>query len=114
MFIYKDLINGNYRTRAEYLYDKCHLGNNAKPVFESEFKKFREIKYIVRKGIVMTEDNFQKAFTQIVKNDIRIWVTAVSTLLWGLFAHDYVMFNKFSFDDDNMEFFSIGATWPSG
>lgn len=39
MSIFESLIDGDYRTRAEYICDKCHLGSNAKPLLEGELEK---------------------------------------------------------------------------
>lgn len=38
--IYNSLIDENYMTREEYIYDRCHLGENAKVLFEPEFQKW--------------------------------------------------------------------------
>ncbi len=40
MTIYKFLME-DYETKEEYIYDMCHLGNNAKELFEPEFARWK-------------------------------------------------------------------------
>lgn len=39
--IYKSLVDDDYRTRSDYIYDKCHLGSTAKPLLEKELERLK-------------------------------------------------------------------------
>lgn len=44
----------------------------------------------------------------------RYKITAISTFVFGLFAHGYMFLNKFSFLDDVVSLTTVGATYSSG
>lgn len=39
MSIYNDLVDNDYKTREEFIFDQCHLGQNARPLLEEQIKK---------------------------------------------------------------------------
>lgn len=60
--------------------------------------------------------NYLEAVWQEIRFDILIQHKTVffSTLLWGLAAHGYMFFNKFSWHDDLFYLEGVGATYTSG
>lgn len=40
--IYDETMDSNYMTKGEYIYDMCHLGNNAKELFEPRYEVLLE------------------------------------------------------------------------
>lgn len=56
----------------------------------------------------------QIIWSRVKKLDKRIRIVLFSSLIWGIFAHGMVMFNKYSFHDDARHLFNVGFTYESG
>ena len=53
-------------------------------------------------------------WSKIKTLDKRIWVVLFSSIIWGIFAHGIVFFNKYSIRSDVTHLFDIGVTYTSG